>query len=53
MRKGGRGRESKGRNEMKSKDQILKERQKKQNIEKRLRFKSKAKRGGMSKGKRR
>lgn len=55
MKKGKKGTKVRERNEMKSKDQILKERQKKQNIEKRLRFKnkSKSKRGGMAKGRRR
>ena len=38
---------------MKSKDQILKARQKKQNIEKRLRFKNKSRKGAVSKGKKR
>jgi len=60
-RKGGkrgqrsRGKKSQGklRNEMKSKDQILKARQKKQNIEKRLRFKNKSRKGVVSKGKKR
>ena len=50
MRKGSKGPRGEMKNEMKSKDQILKARQRKQNIEKRLRFKSKPKRGGMSKG---
>ena len=52
-KRGGKRPQGKGRSEMKSKDQILKARQKKENIEKRLRFKNKSKRGGISKGKRR
>ena len=52
-KKGGKKPQGKVRNEMKSKDQILKTRQKKQNIEKRLRFKNKPKKRVISKGNKR